>query len=63
MRADSIASQGKVGKVSALSVASFGRLYRYLVGVIPPVIIGEIVEVWNLVSRITRVLSLQSRVD
>jgi len=60
MRADSIASHGRTGLVSALSVGTLGRLL-YITGIIPPIIIEGIVEIWNLVSAINRQLDLESK--
>ena len=57
--AESIASHGRTKKVSALSIASLGRLQKAL---------GEIVElarteIISLISRTLTVLNLTSRVD
>lgn len=57
--AESIASHGRTKNVSALSVASLGRLQKA---------IGEIVEqavteIISLISRTLTVLNLTSRVD
>lgn len=57
--AESIASHGRTKNVSALSIASLGRLQKA---------IGEIVErarteIISLISRTLTVLNLTSRVD
>lgn len=57
--AESIASHGRTKKVSALSIASFGRLQR---------LFGEIIEtarteIISLISRVLTVVNLESRVD
>ncbi len=59
MRADVIASQGKTGKVSAMSVGSFGRLARKI-GEILVVLRREIFEGY---SRITKAITFNSRID
>ena len=61
MRADSIASHGRTGHVTALSLGSFGRLLK-LIG-LPPIVIEGLVEVWNLVSRISTRLNIESRIS
>ena len=59
MRADNIASHGRIGQVTASTIGSFGRIGGFL---------GEIVgiiykEIFRGVSYITRVLSLISKID
>jgi len=56
--ADSIASHGKTGRVSALSIGSLGRLLRG----IEEVIISAKTEIINLVSAIHPVMELISKV-
>jgi len=58
-RADSIASHGRVGKVSALSITSFGRLYK----AIEEIIVVGVTEIMHLVSKINTTINLISRVD
>jgi hypothetical protein len=62
MRADSIASHGRTGQVTALSLGSFGRLVSRLAE-ISPILAGGIVEVWNLVSRVNTLLRMESKID
>jgi len=59
MRADNIASHGRVGKVSAMSISSFGRLYRKTAEVIA----GIVREVFRGVSAITNAILKISKVD
>jgi hypothetical protein len=53
--ADKIASHGRTGRVSALTIASFGRLAK-------AVAIKIIVEVMRLISEISQRLELTSRI-
>lgn len=59
----SIASHGRAGKASGMSIGSFGRLYRRIAGVIPPIVIEGLREVWNLLSRINTVVNIESRIN
>jgi hypothetical protein len=59
-KADTIASHGRVRQVSALSIASLGRLYR---GVIVEAVAVGIAEIVRLVSRITTILGIKSEID
>jgi len=57
MRADVIASKGRIAKVSAVTVGSFGRIIT---------VIGEIVatarrEIFEAYSRITQYIDLDSK--
>lgn len=61
--ASSIASHGRTGKASGMSVGSFGRLYRSISAVVPPAVKLFIAEVMNLVSEIDTVLNLESRFE
>lgn len=61
--AGSIASHGRTGKVSGMSVGSFGRLYRSIIGVIPPIVTLFIAEVMNLSSKIDTILNIESRFE
>ncbi len=56
----SIAAHGRAGKVSAMSISSWGRLYR---GIISEIIEVTIAEIMNLVSRVRTVLDVQSRIE
>lgn len=62
MRADVIASHGRTGQVTALALGSFGRLLKAL-REFPPIVIEGLREVWNLVSRITTTLNIESRIE
>jgi len=57
--ADNIASHGRTRKVSALSIASFGRLYRG----IREIVEVTIAEIMNLVSRVKTVLNMTSEIE
>ncbi len=58
-KADTIASRGRTRQVSALSIASSGRLYR---GIIMEAVVVGIAEIMKLVSRITTVFSMKSEI-
>lgn len=56
--ADSIASHGKTGKVSALSIGSLGRLLKS----VEEIIVGAKEEIIHLVSAIHPIMELISKV-
>ena len=58
-KADTIASHGRVRQVSALSITSFGRLYRGIV--IGAVTVG-IAEIVKLVSRVKTIFEMRSEI-
>lgn len=60
MSSINIASHGRVGKVSAISIGSFGRLYR---ATISKIVTLTIAEVMNLVSVVKTVLNMESRFE
>ena len=62
MRADVIASHGRTGQVTALALGSFGRLLK-TISALPPIIIGGLQEVWNLMSKINTTLNIESRIE
>lgn len=55
-----IASHGRAGKASGMSIGSFGRLYKVFITEAVEVTIAEIM---NLVSRIRTILDLESRIE
>lgn len=55
----SIASHGRAGKVSAMSIASVGRLYRAIAGVVGV----ALREIMRLTSTITKIMSLDSDIN
>lgn len=61
MRADVIASHGRTGQVTALALGSFGRLLKAM-REFPPIVVGGIREVWNLLSKINTVVNIESRI-
>ena len=60
MNALSIASHGRAGKISGISIASFGRIYKDFISQVIEVTIAEIM---NLVSRVQTVLNIESRIE
>lgn len=57
--AEQIASHGKTGKVSAITLGSFGRLIKG----IEEIIITAKTEIISLVSAIRPIMNLISRID
>ncbi len=55
----SIASKGRTGKVSAMSIASHGRLYRDIIAEVVAVVLREIMR-FN--STINRIMNLDSEI-
>lgn len=55
----SIVSRGRTGKVSAMSIASQGRLYRGIVTIVTVVLR----EIMKLNSTIHRIMDLESEID
>lgn len=57
----SIASHGRVGKTSGMSIGSLGRLYKAIV-TIPEVVVVGIAEIMKLVSRVKMVMGIESEI-
>ncbi len=56
----SIASHGRAGKASGMSIGTFGRLYKSFIS--EPIEV-TIAEIMNLVSRVRTVLRMESGIE